>query len=355
MRKLWIAGALATACLLGAPLTAGAAPHSAPRQVNPPGPGTPDDLELQLAKSTNPVGKTVFVDATVTDPLGDPSVGVTIHFTVTGANQYTGTGATGGDGVGYLGYVPSAPGTDTMTAWVDNDGDGKADGYDPINTITIYVTPAVTPTPTPTQTQTPPPDTQPTTDLSDVSPVDSSGDLRPGYSVTRRLGGGECSFGSDAVGSAYRCFTRNDLLDPCWVTSNLTSVDCLLEGWEHTVVHVTVSKGFSNVGFTKQTYSGFVPWGIQLTDGKRCGITEGAVDFVGKSGQVTDSGGRRVNYYCENSLKMALVGNVDVSRSLWRIRRYQVVGSYSSKYHYRSDGWAKISRAWYALPTLRGY
>ena len=123
------------------------------------------------------------------------------------------------------------------------------------------------------------------------------------------------------------------------------NVDCLLRPWSHAVVRLTVDD-FRNTGFSRTTHHGPVPWGIEIASGKRCYIVRSGGDEVQ---------GRRLNYYCGNSLKFAYVGNVDKSSLLWRIRRYKVIGDYSTRHRYKRDGWVNISRAWYGLPSDRGF
>jgi hypothetical protein len=71
---------------------------------------------LTVSASNGKVGKTKNVSATVKNPDGTPASGVSVSFTVTGANSATGTAATNSAGVANFAYLPSHTGTDTVSA-----------------------------------------------------------------------------------------------------------------------------------------------------------------------------------------------------------------------------------------------
>jgi hypothetical protein len=179
------------------------------------------------------------------------------------------------------------------------------------------------------------------TAVTHVRPVDASGRLLPGYRVTRNLGKAQCLFGSEATGTAYRCFAGNFVIDPCWVADNRSYADCLSEGWGHAVWRLHVTKGFDNSGFTTHGSRGALPWGVQEVGGIRCGFAQGASGGVGKY---------RINYFCPKTPKEALVGDVDRSTGPWTIRRARDTGHG----HYVRDGRVQLERVWYGKPSRKG-
>ncbi|HWC33371.1 MAG TPA: hypothetical protein VG650_00965 [Mycobacteriales bacterium] len=180
-----------------------------------------------------------------------------------------------------------------------------------------------------------------TTTVTHVRPVDASGHLLPGYKVTRRFGNANCLFGSEATGTAYRCFAGNFVIDPCWVTDDPAYVDCLSEGWSHSVARLHVTKGYDNSGYTRAGSRGKYPWDVEVVGGIRCGWLQGASGVVGKY---------RVDYGCGKTPKTVLIGGVDRSKPVWTIRKAHDTGNY----HYKQDGRAKLAEAWYGKPSRKG-
>jgi hypothetical protein len=141
-----------------------------------------------------------------------------------------------------------------------------------------------------------------------VRPVDSKGKLRANYTVTQHFKHAQCNAGSEAIGSAYRCFAGNFVLDPCWATAS-DNVVCLSAPWSHDVVRADVTKGFDNTGFSDKPDNR--AWGMKIAHGPRCGYLEGATGAVDN---------RRINYGCSHK-KYVLIGNVDKHHTPWRIRK----------------------------------
>ena len=80
---------------------------------------TPDDAD-------NPIGTSHTVTATVlTGPF--PVDGESVVFTVTGANPTSGSAVTNAAGEATFTYTGTVPGLDTITAFLDEDGDGVQD------------------------------------------------------------------------------------------------------------------------------------------------------------------------------------------------------------------------------------
>jgi Ca2+-binding RTX toxin-like protein len=93
-------------------------------------------LDLTPATDTNPKDTRHTVTAHVEDPDGDPMVGVTVRFSVTGANPTSGTGTTDAGGNASFTYRGTNPGTDTITAFADSNGNGTQDPGEPSDTAT---------------------------------------------------------------------------------------------------------------------------------------------------------------------------------------------------------------------------
>lgn len=175
-----------------------------------------------------------------------------------------------------------------------------------------------------------------------VSPVDAGGHLRSGYVVRHHLSKASCQFGSEASGTAYRCFAGNYVIDPCWVAANKHYVDCLTAGWSHAVWRLHVTKGYDNEGYNRRHGGrGNDPWGVQTVSGARCGWLQGATGTVGKY---------RINYGCGKSPKTVLIGNVNRRPATWTIRKAHDTGNYK----YKRDGRVELQRAWYGKPSREG-
>jgi hypothetical protein len=76
-------------------------------------------MTLEPASAENPVGTPHTVTATLTDENGDPVVGATVQFEVTGANTAAGVGVTDANGQTDFTYTGTTPGEDIITACYD--------------------------------------------------------------------------------------------------------------------------------------------------------------------------------------------------------------------------------------------
>jgi Ca2+-binding RTX toxin-like protein len=95
-----------------------------------------DALELTPATDTNAEDTSHTVTAHVTDAAGNPVAGVTVRFSVTGANTASGSGTTDANGDATFTYTGANPGNDTISAFADTDGDGTQDPGEPGDTAT---------------------------------------------------------------------------------------------------------------------------------------------------------------------------------------------------------------------------
>ncbi|MDQ3670423.1 MAG: Ig-like domain-containing protein, partial [Actinomycetota bacterium] len=118
-------------------------------------PGPPANLVLSPKTATNEVGEEHCVIATVTDRFGNPTPGVTVVFSVTGAVVVSGeeaqlgaggTAKTNGGGEARFCYTSELPGENVITAFADTNENGQQDPGEPFDTATkTYVLPTGTP------------------------------------------------------------------------------------------------------------------------------------------------------------------------------------------------------------------
>jgi hypothetical protein len=100
-------------------------------------PGPPAIVTVDPPAAVNEIDTEHCVTATVTDAFGNPTPGVTVFFEVTGSNQASGTGTTGGDGeTEEFCYTGRLFGEDLITAVADADDSGEPDPGDPTGTAT---------------------------------------------------------------------------------------------------------------------------------------------------------------------------------------------------------------------------
>ena len=85
-----------------------------------------DGLAVVADAARHVVGQTASVTATSLNH-GEPVQGATIRYSVTGANPAAGVVTTGPTGTSPIALTGRAAGLDTLSAYVDNDGDGNRD------------------------------------------------------------------------------------------------------------------------------------------------------------------------------------------------------------------------------------
>lgn len=138
------------------------------------------------------------------------------------------------------------------------------------------------------------------TAFSRQSPVTAAGAISPGFTVTQTFASGNCEGGSE-VGQAYRCFTNHYVLDPCYavadpVTGDGTGVVCPTSPFSSDLNEITSATGLSVL----QPDSFDEPNGIVLAAGTHCTEAQGAHN--------ADTGGRIVDYYCDDNSTVVLRG-----------------------------------------------
>jgi hypothetical protein len=98
--------------------------------------GQPATLTLAPNAATNPVNAQHCVTATVQDSAGNPVPGVTVRFSVTGANSAGGPAKTDANGQATFCYTGTNAGQDTISAFADTNNNGTQDPGEPGGTAT---------------------------------------------------------------------------------------------------------------------------------------------------------------------------------------------------------------------------
>ena len=108
-----------------------------------------------------------------------------------------------------------------------------------------------------------------------VAPVTSAGRPVAAYSVTSRASDAYCEAGSEAIGEGYRCSAGNYLYDPCCpVKAAKPTVLCLAQPWLHTVAELRLGSALPTI--PREHGASIEPWGVQLANGNRCELAQGA-------------------------------------------------------------------------------
>jgi hypothetical protein len=124
------------------------APATVTQERNQPaprilGPGTPARVVLTPAVATSATGTETTFRATAFDSAGLRVPGVTMRFSVAGANSRAETGVTSdANGEAPFAYTGTVPGTDTITAYADLDRNGKQSVGEPFAIATQSYLPA---------------------------------------------------------------------------------------------------------------------------------------------------------------------------------------------------------------------
>jgi hypothetical protein len=99
----------------------------------------PPRLTLYPYGTTGQVGRPQSVAVYLRDAIGEPLEGDVARWTLAGANSTNvpGTVRTSAYGEGYVTIVPRYTGSDVLTVWADDDGDGVRDAGEPSDTRTL--------------------------------------------------------------------------------------------------------------------------------------------------------------------------------------------------------------------------
>jgi hypothetical protein len=166
-----------------------------------------------------------------------------------------------------------------------------------------------------------------------TSPVGPSGHLLPGYRVARHLSGATCKSHSPETGNAYSCHVQFGY-DPCWLTAKRAYVVCLSQPYDRKVVRLHVAR-YVNAGGLGGAKA--FPWGLRLANGVNTTLIPG--DFGMVSGQQIR--------YSFDAFKRVLVGPIDKTGPVWRIREARNTGGF----RFKLAGWININKAWVGAPT----
>ncbi len=138
-----------------------------------------------------------------------------------------------------------------------------------------------------------------------VSPVGADGAPVSGYRTAQTVANASCEAGSEAIGRAYRCFAGNYLYDPCWaVRASTPTVLCLGYPWSVTVIRLAVGAPLSAIPAEPGIGE---PWGLELADGQRCLLLQGAHSLFA---------GRVIDYYC--NARLLLLRGLTRTAPVWR-------------------------------------
>lgn len=88
------------------------------------------ELTLTPASATSEIGTSHLVTASISPPLAEERV--SFHLTAGPHASLSGSGLTDSAGKATFAYPGTTPGTDTIVAWVDRDGDGVPDAGEPL-------------------------------------------------------------------------------------------------------------------------------------------------------------------------------------------------------------------------------
>jgi hypothetical protein len=105
-------------------------------------------LQLAVPATTQTTGQVATVPVTARNNDGAPDAGRGVVYTIAGANPGAGTVTTGADGTAAISWLGAKTGTDTLTAFVDRDGNGIWDvNTEPRQIVTVSFAPLPPPVP----------------------------------------------------------------------------------------------------------------------------------------------------------------------------------------------------------------
>lgn len=168
-------------------------------------------------------------------------------------------------------------------------------------------------------------------------PFATNGTLKRKLTVLDETGG-NCDRGSPKIGDiGYRCGYSNYILNACWRDGpeGTAYVICVDPPWSNTAVRLRVPRLLMDPGFTYGRPT-TIPWGIELLNGHKCDLVEGAHDSVVE-------GGRRyiVDYYCQY--------NVSLLRGIYKHTGIWTIGAVTYRNgRYGSYRIEKIKRVYFA-------
>lgn len=178
------------------------------------------------------------------------------------------------------------------------------------------------------------------TRLINTRPVTARSQPRSGLKIKVAAKLATCGAGSDSVGNAYRCFAGNYVYDPCWADETpgrAPSVLCRSAPWQHTLIRLKLKAGLAPFLSAPRPREVRYPWGVQLTDGRRCLAAQGAHGTAF---------GKVIEYGCEHS-SLVLLGTMSMSHGVGRFETAIYDQTQNTFAHGPS---ATVRTAWYAIP-----
>jgi len=124
---------------------------------------------------------------------------------------------------------------------------------------------------------------------------------------------GFCPSGSEATPrrEAWRCFSGNLVLDPCFSSSRKRGiVVCPEAPWLNGGVEIHLTKPLPAHGNHASPSTSLRPWALELATGLRCLFAGGATNVVE---------GKRLNYFCPAASEQGLWGFPDRTSTPWTI------------------------------------
>jgi len=125
---------------------------------------------------------------------------------------------------------------------------------------------------------------------------------------------GDCPSGSEATTrrDAWRCFSGNYVLDPCFSSAHEKRiVVCPEAPWLQTGVKIRLRKPLLRASGNHHAPAlSLQPWALELSSGLRCLFADGASNVVE---------GQRLNYFCGTGSQEGLWGYPDRAATTWTI------------------------------------
>jgi hypothetical protein len=94
-------------------------------------------LQLTLAAAAKSQGQIATATVTARNSDGDADPGRSVLYTISGPNFGGGTATTGADGTATISWLGANAGTDTLTAFIDANGNGSRDADEPAQSVTV--------------------------------------------------------------------------------------------------------------------------------------------------------------------------------------------------------------------------
>lgn len=137
---------------------------------------------------------------------------------------------------------------------------------------------------------------------------------RGSVSLHTRSRSGHCPSGSEATPrrDAWRCFSGNLVLDPCFSSAHDRGVVVCPEApWLKDGIEIHLTKPLVSADGNHATPSpSLQPWALELASGLRCRFAEGATNVVE---------GHRLDYFCAGAGSQPLWGLPDRATMPWTI------------------------------------